>query len=139
MISLWLLTKKNVKILLRAKASALIILFAPLLIVLLLGVSYNTSSLYGLNIGIYASSYTEDVNSFITILQEEEFTITTYDTSLEDCSNDVKTGDIHTCVHLPESLQVDSNAAKEITFYVDPSRVNIVWMVQEVIKEKFLQ
>ena len=137
MISLWLLTKKNVKILLRAKASALIILFAPLLIVLLLGVSYNSSSLYGLNIGVYASSYTEDVNSFVTLLQEEEFTITTYDTSLEDCSNDVKTGDIHTCVHLPESLQVDSNAAKEITFYVDPSRVNIVWMVQEVIKEKF--
>ncbi len=137
MISLWLLTKKNVKILLRAKASALIILFAPLLIVLLLGVSYNTSSLYGLNIGIYANSYTDDVNSLIAVLQEEEFTLTTYDTSLEDCSNDVKSGKIHTCVSLPESLQVDSNDAKEITFYVDPSRINIVWMVQEVIKEKF--
>jgi ABC-type multidrug transport system permease subunit len=137
MLSLWLLTKKNVKILIRARASALIILFAPLIIVLLLGVSYNTSSLYGLNIGIYANSYTEDVNSFINVLQEEEFTITNYDTSIEDCSNDVKAGKIHTCVHLPESLQVDSNSAKEITFYVDSSRINIVWMVQEVIKEKF--
>jgi ABC-2 type transport system permease protein len=137
MRSLWLLTKKNIKLLLRAKASALIILFAPLIIVLLLGVSYNTSSLYGLNIGVYAESYTEDVNSFVEVLKQEEFTINTYDTSLEDCSNDVKTGEIHACVSLPESLQVDSNAAKEITFYVDPSRVNIVWMVQEVIKEKF--
>ncbi|PIZ52187.1 hypothetical protein COY27_00975 [Candidatus Woesearchaeota archaeon CG_4_10_14_0_2_um_filter_33_13] len=136
MLSLWLLTKKNIKLLLRAKASALIILFAPLIIILLLGVSYNSSSLYGLNIGVYSSSFTDEVNSFVNLLQEKEFTINNYDNS-ETCINDVKKGEIHTCINLPDSFQVNDNTAKEVTFYVDPSRVNIVWMVQEVVQEKF--
>jgi ABC-2 type transport system permease protein len=137
MWSIWLLTKKNIKLLIRAKASALIILFAPLIIILLLGVSYNSTALYGLDIGVYATSYTDEVNSFLELLSEDEFTITKYDTSLEECINSVKMGTVHTCINLPETLQVDTNEAKEIIFYVDPSRVNIVWMVQETVNEKF--
>jgi ABC-2 type transport system permease protein len=136
MRALYLLTKKNVKLLLRSKASALIIIFAPLLIILLLGLSYNTSGQYGLNIGVYSPSFTDDVNSFVTILEEEEFTITKYD-SLENCIDEVKRGTTHTCIVLPESLQISGNEQKEVIFHIDPSKVNIVWMIQETVKEKF--
>src|SRR3989344_1716701 len=137
MQSIWLLTKKNIKLLLRAKASALIIIFAPLLIILLLGLSYNTSSKYGLNIGVYASSYTEDVNSFMELLKEQEFNIVTYNSSIEDCVQDIKSGVVHTCIAVPENLQVDGNTPKEITFYLDPSKINLVWMIQETLSSKF--
>jgi len=137
MQSLWLLTKKNLKLLLRAKASALIVIFAPLLIILILGLSYNTSTQYGLNIGVYASSFTEDVNSFINLLEEEEFQITKYESSIDQCIADIKSGIMHTCISLPESLQIEENTAKEVTFYVDPSRINLVWMIQETVKTKF--
>ncbi|MBT3814086.1 ABC transporter permease [Candidatus Woesearchaeota archaeon] len=137
MRSLWLLTKKNIKLLVRSKASALIIIFAPLIIILLLGLSYNTSEQYGLNIGIYAPSYTEDVNSFIAVLQEEEFSISKYESSLENCIDDVKKGTLHTCISLPESLQPTGNEQKEVTFHIDPSKVNLVWMIQETVKSKF--
>lgn len=134
---LWLLTKKNLKLLIRSKSSALIIFFAPLLIILILGLSYNTSSKYGLNIGVYSTSFTEDVNSFMTSLQEKEYKIVKYETSLEECVEDIKLGFIHTCVSIPESLQIEENKPKEIVFYIDPSKINLVWAIQEDLGNKF--
>ncbi len=137
MQSLWLLTRKNIKLLFRSKSSSLIVFFAPLLTILILGMSYNTSSQYGLNIGIYAPSFSEDVESFIEVLQEQEFRIIKYPHSVEECVKDIKNGVVHTCLSLPESLQVEGNTPKEVTFYLDPTRINLVWMIQETLKAKF--
>ncbi|MBS3117093.1 ABC transporter permease [Candidatus Woesearchaeota archaeon] len=137
MQALWLLTVKNLKLLLRSKASALIIIFAPLLIILLLGLSYNTSSRYGLNIGIHASSFSDDVNSFIDLLKEDEFTITKYEESIDHCLGDMKRSAIHACLILPENLQVEGNGQREVVFYVDPSRIQLVSVIQNAVDAKF--
>ncbi|MBI2151108.1 ABC transporter permease [Candidatus Woesearchaeota archaeon] len=136
MRALFLLTLKNLKLLVRAKASALIVVFAPLLIILILGLSYNTSAQYGLNIGVYSTSFTADVESFITTLQHEEFKIVKYD-SIDKCIGDIKLGFIHTCINVPESLAIDANVQKEIVFHLDPSKINLVYMIQETLKNKF--
>ena len=78
MSALWLLTEKNLKNLIRAKGSALIVIFAPLLIILILGLSFNTTSKYGLNIGIYAPTETAEVTKLIEGLKEQEFTVAKY-------------------------------------------------------------
>ena len=137
MKSLWLLTVKNLKLLLRSKGSALIILFAPLLIILILGLSFNTSDSYGITVGIHSASLSEDVNSFITTLEESGFQVIPYEETVEDCVGDIKSGSVHACVSLPESLKVEENTQKEVVFYIDPSRVNIVWMIQESVKKQF--
>ena len=137
MRSLWIITKKNLKLLLRSKGSALIIIFAPLLLILLLGLSYNTSQQYGLNIGIVSAEKTDDINSFINILKTEEFRIIEYGSELDKCVEDIKTGTVHTCIELPSSLKVEGNEQKEVTFYIDPSRINLVWMIQETVKDSF--
>lgn len=137
MNSLWLLTKKNLTLLLRAKSSSLIVFLGPLLIILVLGLAYNTSSQYGLNIGIYAPTFSADVNSVITLLQEQEFRVVKYESSIDDCVEDIKVGAIHTCLSLPESLQVAGNTPKEVTFYLDSSRINVVWMIQQTLQSKF--
>lgn len=133
---LWLLTKKNLKLLVRAKSSALIVFFAPLLTILILGLSYNSSQ-YGLNVGVHASSSTEDVNSFINSLQEQQFKVVKYEKSIDECIEDIKIGAVHTCISLPDSFSIESNQQKEIAFYVDPSKINLVWMIQENLKSKF--
>ena len=134
---IWLLTIKNLRLLLRSRASALIIVFAPLVIILLIGLSYNNSAQFGLNIGIAVDSFTEDVESFITLLEEEEFTIYRYESKLDDCIADIKSSTVHTCITLPESLLVEDNNQKEIVFYIDPSRINLVWMIQNTVQKKF--
>ena len=113
MRSLWIITKKNLKLLLRSKGSALIIIFAPLLLILLLGLSYNTSQQYGLNIGIVSAEKTDDINSFINILKTEEFRIIEYGSELDKCVEDIKTGTVHTCIELPSSLKVEGNEIDE--------------------------
>ncbi len=137
MKSLWLLTKKNLKLLVRSKSSALVVFLAPLFIILLLGLSYNSTSRYGLNIGIYAPSFTSDVESLSSSLQEQEFKIIKYTTSVDDCVKDIKAGLVHACVSVPENLHVDGNQQKEVSFYVDPSKVNLVGVIQDTLNEKF--
>ncbi len=137
MKSLWLLTKKNLRLLIRSKGSALIIIFAPLLLMLILGFSFNSSEQFGLNIGIYAPSMSADVTEFKNLLEKEEFSVTIFEENLDLCLESMKTSKIHTCISLPESLQVSGNEQKEITFYVDQSRINLVWMVQETVQSKF--
>ena len=67
MNTLWLLTKKNLTLLLRAKTSALVVIFGPLLLMLVLGVSYNTSEPYQLTVGVHASGSGEDLQKFMTV------------------------------------------------------------------------
>lgn len=136
MQSLWLLTKKNLTLLFRSKSSSLIVFFAPLLTILILGLSYNTSSSYGLNIGIVAPSISADVDGVIKTLQEQNFRVITYDHRLEECVGDIKIGAVHTCMVLPDSFQVDGNTPKEVVFHLDPSKINLVWMIQETLKTK---
>ena len=50
---------------------------------------------------------------------------------------DLKRGFVHTCLSVPENLKVEENQQKEITFYVDPSKINLVWMIQETLGDKF--
>jgi len=137
MKSLWLLTIKNLKVLLRDKGSALIVIFAPLLIILILGLSYNNSGLYNIKIGVVAPSQSPDVQSFISLLQEQKFTLNNYDSDIDQCLQDIRTGLVHACINLPESLQIESNSPKEVVFYVDPTRINLVWMIQETVNSKF--
>ncbi len=137
MAAIWLLTIKNIKLLFRAKWSALIVIFAPLLLILLLGLSYNTSNNFGIIVGIYSPQFTEDITAFAELLKSEQFTIKEYHDQIESCVDDIKSGSVHTCISLPENLRVQDNSRKEITFYVDPSRINLVWMVQETVKSKF--
>lgn len=135
MNTLWLLTKKNLRLLIRAKGSALIVVFAPLLIILILGLSFNNSSKYGLNIGVYSPNFNEGANSFIDKMQEAEFKIIKYNQT-DECIEDVKLGFLHTCIALPDSFKIEGNSQKEITFYIDPSKINLVWMIQQTMEEK---
>ena len=141
MQSLWLLTKKNLKLLFRSKSSSLIVFFAPLLTILILGLSYNNSPQYGLNIGIVAPSMSSDVDGVIKALQEQEFRVITYDHNLEECVDDIKTGAVHTCMVLPESFQVEDNTPKEVVFHLDPSKINSLEEFSRIpiINKKILQ
>ncbi len=138
MKSLWLLTKKNLQLLLRSKSSALIVIFAPLLIILIISLSYNTTGTYNINVGIHAPLSNEDITkSFVDLLEEKEFSIKIYKKHIDECINDIKKDFIHVCVSLPENLEVFENTAKEVTFHIDPSKINLVWMIQDTVKSKF--
>lgn len=135
MKNVYYLIKKNLKILIRSKSSALIVIFAPLILILLIGFAYNTSQT-GLNIGVYSPQFTEEISSFLNSLPEEEYKIIKYDNS-EECVEDIKLGFTHTCLVLPENFQIQDNSKKEITFYIDQSKINLVYLITDTLNKKF--
>jgi len=121
--------KKDYKLLIRAKSSAIIAILGPLLLVFLVGMGFNTSSLSGLELAVYSSGYSEFSNSLVDIM-DDKFSVIKAETS-EDCINGVKIGKYHVCAVFPPSYSVSSS--DKITFYVDYSRINLVYSVLDIL------
>jgi len=127
------IVKKNIRLLVRNKSSALIVLLGPLALMLLIGLAFNTSSLFDIKVGTYSQGYSELSNSIIEKLQDEQFKVLKID-SEEKCIDMIKTGNIHICTIFPKDLTVKSS--DKITFYVDKTRINFVYIILDKISSK---
>ncbi|MCK4589117.1 MAG: ABC transporter permease [Nanoarchaeota archaeon] len=132
MKNIFRIISKNLKLLIRAKSSAIIVILAPLLIILLVGIAFDNANTYGLNIGVYSSDFNQNVESFLNKLSQKEFNIIKYQEE-EKCVNDIKLGSTHTCVVFPPNLDFNSNQQQTITFYIDQSKINLVWMIMDTL------
>ena len=124
---------KNLKLITRSKTSALIILLGPLLIIFLVGASFNTSSIYDIRIGTYSLEYNDLTNSLLNELSDKQFTIVKFE-GIEECVNNLEKGNVHVCSVFPASLSVGGE--DPVIFYVDNSRMNLVWVIIDAISSK---
>ena len=131
-MKLFTIIEKNFKIFIRSKISALIILLGPLLLVSLIGMSFSNSRLPGLNVGLYSPSYNEFTNSIIAKIEENKFNIEKFEAK-EACSDSVKKGESSICLVFPENMDKLNN---EVTFIVDYSKLNLVWIVVDIFTTK---
>ena len=126
---------KNLKLLIRSRGSALIIVIGPLLLIFLAGIAFSNINKYSLNIGVYSDEYSDLTESFILKLQENEFRVQKTE-SIDICIEMIKEGRLHTCILFPAGLSLESNNANEVVFHVDYSKINLVWMVLDTISTK---
>jgi ABC-type multidrug transport system permease subunit len=130
--NLIVLVEKNLKLLVRARASALVVILGPLLIIFLAGIAFDNTSLYAVRIGTYSPAYNDLSNSFIDKLSEKQFKITRY--PAEDlCIQGIRRGEIHTCILFAPDFSIGKNGSNEIKFAVDYSQINLVWTVLNVM------
>jgi len=130
------LITKDLKLLIRSRSSALIIILAPLLVILLLGVAFDNANVFGITIGAYSEAYSADVENVLTKLSEKELHVVKYE-SEQSCVDDIKTGNINTCVVFPPNLNFNTNEQKQVVFHVDQSKINLVWMILDTVNERF--
>src|SRR3989344_7723656 len=136
MLRIFNIIQKNLKLLIRSKASASIIILGPLLLVLLVGLAFSGSSLNNINVGVYSSSYSELTNILVTTMQDNQFVVTKTTSELE-CIQGVKYGKFHVCAVFPPDLSVGTaNITSTIVFHVDYSRVNLVYSILDTISKK---
>ncbi|MEK6835791.1 MAG: ABC transporter permease [Nanoarchaeota archaeon] len=133
MIKLFEIIKKNFRLLIRSKTSALIVLVGPLVLMLLIGFAFNTSSIFDIKIGTYSSSYSELSNSINDKLTDEQFRVLKLD-SEERCIDAIKTGEVHVCTIYPADLNLQTS--DKIIFYVDQTRLNFVYIILDRISSK---
>ncbi|MEK6940365.1 MAG: ABC transporter permease [Nanoarchaeota archaeon] len=130
-IKLRTMIKKDFKVLLRSRTSALIVFFGPLLIILLVGLAFNSSNLYNLKVASYSASYSDLTNSVLDGLRNELYTIVKMD-SVEECQQRVRFNEFQICTAFPPDLNVGS-ADNTVIFYVDESRLNLAHLISSSI------
>jgi len=129
------LVKKNIRLLIRAKASSLIVILGPLLIIFLAGIAFDNTNLYAVKIGVFSEKYNDLSNSFIERLSEKQFKVTRFPLE-EDCRSAIERGEVHTCVVFSPEFTMAKDNSNELSFYVDYSQINLVWSVLNAMTEK---
>jgi ABC-2 type transport system permease protein len=126
---------KNIKLLLRSRSSALIIILGPLLIILLVGVAFNTTGQGSINVGVYSDRYSGVSNSFVDALKDQKFNIVKYN-SKNLCVEAIKQGTMHACVIFPADLEIRNDRQSEIELQIDYTKVNLAYAIQDAISSK---
>ncbi|MEM4336875.1 MAG: ABC transporter permease [Candidatus Woesearchaeota archaeon] len=129
----FVILKKNIKLLLRSKSSAIIILFGPLAVVTLVGLAFNNSqNQFSLSVGVYSEKYSELTISLVQKLADK-FDVYKFESAV-DCVKYVRRGRINICIEFPPDLDVKKEeGSNEIIFYLDFSRINIAWVILETL------
>ncbi|MFH1456038.1 MAG: ABC transporter permease [archaeon] len=137
MVKLYYIIQKDLKLLIRSKASALIFLFGPLFIMFLVGFAFNTSAISGLTVGVYSDAYSELSENIVTNLNDEQYDVLRL-ASEEECINAVKFGNAQVCTVLPANMLLDNSNNNEVRIIVDNSRINFANQVSNDIAKKVL-
>ena len=132
-MKLFTIIQKNFRIFIRSKVSALIIFLGPLLLVSLIGMSFSNSQIPGLTVGTFSPGYNELTNSIISKIEDNKFSLHKYD-SRDSCSDSVKRGDSAICLVFPANM--DDKENNEVTFVVDYSKLNLVFIVVDIFSNK---
>ncbi len=118
--------RKSLKILLRSKSSAIVVLLAPLIIVLIIGLGFLDTGETIMNLGVITPSTTDTTERFVRNLDTVENNIIRYEV-IEDCVLSIQEGRVLACVYFPPGFEITDEASEEITFYIDESRINLVY------------
>src|SRR3989344_3013898 len=121
-MKLFYIIKKNFKLLTRNKGSALVVLLGPLVLMLLISLSFNNSTLFDIKIGAYSESYSELSESVLAQLEDEQYKVVKLE-SEQECIDSVKSENLQLCLSIPKDLDVKSS--ESLTFYVDNSKISL--------------
>ncbi|MFO7711077.1 MAG: ABC transporter permease [Candidatus Woesearchaeota archaeon] len=126
--------KRNLKLIIRSKSSALILLILPIIIMVAVGLAFNTSEEGQIKVGyIEGGNLTGD---FVNLLDNDNYTLNFYDDE-EDCRDAIGQGNIHICIIFPEEFEIENNKKNEIRYLVDNSQVNFFRSVVQSITADF--
>ncbi|MAG47222.1 hypothetical protein CL617_01335 [archaeon] len=125
---------KDFKLLIRSRSSAVVVLLGPLLLMLLVGLAFNTSNLFDIKVATYSSAYNELSDSLIANLEDNSYKVFKIDNE-QECINSVERGRNHVCAVIPGDLDVQ-NTEGAIVFYVDKTRVNIAGAIINSLSTK---
>lgn len=129
---------KNMKLIMRSKASALIIFLGPLLLILLVGIAFNTADQYRITAGVFVPNYHDNNLSqgIITKLEQSGIDVVEYPLS-DACIDSVKTEESNVCLIFPERFDLSAeNASTDIQLHLDYSEINLVYTILDIISSQ---
>ncbi len=134
-MKLFSVIKKDIMLLLRSRISSFVLILGPLLIIILVGFSFSTSS-FNLKIGVYSDSYSELSESLIETLKEDNYAVSKYSTE-EMCIEEIKEGKTHACIIFPPGMSITNEYKEVVRLYVDQSKINLAYLVMSTLTSSF--
>ena len=101
---LFAILKKNIKRLSRSKTSSLVILLGPLILILIIGLAFNTTGIRGITIGVYSNGSDDFSNTLLEKFSGTDFKAVEELTE-EVCIENVRSGKNHVCIVDIEYMQ----------------------------------
>ena len=132
--SLFSIVNKDLKIFTRPKFPAFIIILAPVLIILLAGLLFNSSGLSGVIVAVYSDSYTDLTEDILKEFEGQNFAINKFN-SQQECIDSVKLSKTQICVIFPDDLY-ETGSSENVVFYVDQSRINLAYSLVNEVESK---
>jgi ABC-2 type transport system permease protein len=126
---------KNYKLMLRSKTSSLIFFFGPLLIIFLVSIGFNTSSVNNINVAVFSESYSPLTETLLANISDAQFNFKKFD-SQEKCIDAIKFESYHLCLIFPANMVLDNSANNNINVYVDNSRINLAYLIIDKLSAK---
>ncbi len=138
---------KNIKLMTRSKASALVIILGPLFLILLVGLAFSSSGQYRIPLGVYSPTYDNVTQELLAKLSSSSFTITQF-YHPDACIDSVKTQESKACLIFPPdfnpaalSSPVPSpadNATQNnsLQLHVDYSEINLVYTIVAAVSSQ---
>ncbi len=127
------IVKNQLHVLFRSRATLIAMIVAPLLLLFIGGLVFDTTNLYRVRVGVWSESPADLSESVIGALETSKFSVQQYDTE-DACANSVKRGDQHACLAFPGHFAVGTS--NTLRFYVDPSRATLVSAVLDTISAR---
>src|SRR3989344_7794435 len=95
--------KKNLLLLIKSRASFLVIMLGPLLVILLAGLAFDNSNTYRIKVGVYQPNETLETQSLLSKLNTSQFVLSKFD-GPDVCINSIYDGSIHACIIIPDGF-----------------------------------
>jgi ABC-type multidrug transport system permease subunit len=123
------IVKKNLETLFNSKLSSLILILGPVLLIVIVGVALQDSSIKNIKAGLYSEENDSFVESFSENLRSKSFIIHR-ESSLEECKTNVIEGKTHVCIEIKKREEnIKDYYTYDVTLYVDFSKQRIVWRI----------
>ncbi len=116
--------KKNFKLMLRSKASAVIMLLGPVFLMFIIGIALNDGGEERVSIGYLETEKNNLTEEFVSEIHTDEFSITELK-NIQECSELIGSGDLHICIIFPENFSIEDGKTNKIDFIVDNSKINM--------------
>ncbi len=125
------LIRTNLRVIFRSRVTTLLVLLAPILIVFLIGTAFSSSSLRGIDVGVYSEEYNNLTDSILDGLEQKRFYSEKID-SEQECINSIKSGATEICIVFPPNLSIKGDE-KTIKIHADDSRTDLVYnLIHEI-------
>jgi hypothetical protein len=128
---------RNIRLILRSKSSALIILLGPLFILFAIGFAFNSAGDERINVGYLALDDNELSRSFISAIESRGSYVVSQLYSYDSCRDLIGIGKMHICIILPEDFRIDNQKKNIVKFIIDSSKVNYFQSVIDSIEKDF--